>query len=400
MNKSNVLYIDLALENTVGHGLQYLTEFVSALETEMEVEVFCNRTASPDLAERFTANAILSAHPTRELSNNFVLNLIRRVLLEVTKSFFELRKISSASDSKKILFFQHIEYFNLLGILGCKRASNALIIVLRSDPLFGGKLASIVRVVFYSVLITLIRLKFRQNVTFVSDSPELSKVYEFFSPHLEVLTALPPAIELQKAQPEARSFDNDVNRAIKIAYLGRAVQEKGFNTLPSLVPMKSGARSKLTNQRKLHFIFDIFGSDDSTLASVQKLKEMTCEPNQLDSHITITLNDTPITSSDYNQKLREIDIALLLYDPGRYKRQTSGVLFDCILNGVLPIAYANTWLSGQIDTLGAGRIYEKIRENNELFDITELEVAQLKKARQILLSQPTIIDVIRAVTND
>jgi len=399
MTRRKILYIDLALENTVGHGFQYLSEFRDSLRQEFECSIFCNRAASPDLVENIAAEPVLSAHPTRELSTNFFVNLTRRVWLELTKSFFELREVSANSEHQKLLFFQHIEYFNLIGILGCKRASNKLIIILRSDPLFGGILPSAVRIFFYTALINLVRLKFGRNVTFASDSPELSQVYERFSPNVQVPVALPPAIELRKnqlTQPSKR----EARRVTTVGYLGRAAPEKGFNRLPTLIPETRVPQFSKTRLNRIHFTLDIFGSDGATEHTVRELKLMASRSNTFDSNITISLNEAPSSSAEYNSKLCEIDIAFLLYDSTRYKRQTSGVLFDCILSGVLPIALPNTWLSSQITALGAGRIYEHETMLDGIFVITDRDRVELAKARQALLNQPTILDLIWAVANE
>ena len=399
MTRRKILYIDLALENTVGHGFQYLSEFGDSLRQEFECSIFCNRAASPDLVKKISAAPVLSAHPTRELSSNFFVNLTRRVWLELTKSFFELRKVSANSEYQNILFFQHIEYFNLIGILGCKRASNKLIIVLRSDPLFGGNLSSAVRILFYTALINLVRLKFRRNVTFASDSPELSQVYERLSPNLQVPVALPPAIELRKNQL-VQPLNREARRVTTVGYLGRAAPEKGFNRLPTLIPKKRDPQSYKASLNRIHFILDIFGADGATEHTVRELKLMASKSNPFDSNITISLNEAPASSADYNSKLGEIDIALLLYDSTRYKRQTSGVLFDCILSGVLPIVLPDTWLSGQIATLGAGRIYKNEALLDDIFVVTERDRVELAAARQALLNQPTVLDLIWAVTNE
>lgn len=399
MIRRKILYIDLALENTVGHGFQYLSEFGDSLRQEFECKIFCNRAATPDLVEKISAEPVLSAHPTRELSTNFFANLTRRVWLELTKSFFELRKISTNSEHQKILFFQHIEYFNLLGILGCKRASNKLVIILRSDPLFGGILSSAVRIFFYTALINLVRLKFRGNVTFVSDSPELSRIYERFSPNLQVPVALPPAIELRKNQLVQPS-NREARRVTTVGYLGRAATEKGFNRLPTLIPEKRDPQPAKASFNRIHFTLDIFGSDKATEHTVRDLKLIASRSNTFDSNMTISLNETPASSADYNRKLCEIDIAILLYDSSRYKRQTSGVLFDCILSGVLPIALPNTWLSSQITSLGAGRIYEHGTPLDNILVVTERDRVELAEARQALLNQPTVLDLIWAVANE
>ncbi|MBI3984249.1 hypothetical protein HY346_03025 [Candidatus Microgenomates bacterium] len=64
----------------------------------------------------------------------------------------------------------------------------------------------------------------------------------------------------------------------------------------------------------------------------------------------------PLSSEEYWLQLKAADVVLLLYEPSRYRNQTSAVLIDALAAGCFPIVSEGTWLADIVRSTGFGAI--------------------------------------------
>lgn len=139
---------------------------------------------------------------------------------------------------------------------------------------------------------------------------------------------LPP----KEAAPKVLS--NDSAKALKLAYLGAAREEKGFHLLPGIV------ESVLQDQRcdRVHFLIQcspqIIGYSPNISAAIDQLEALAGE--------RVSLQKETLTSDEYDKVFFASDGLLLPYDLEKYRHRGSGIAWDGATCGKVLITREDT----------------------------------------------------------
>jgi glycosyltransferase involved in cell wall biosynthesis len=145
-----------------------------------------------------------------------------------------------------------------------------------------------------------------------------------------------PALEPSRADSPRRA-----GAPLRIAFLGGARSEKGYQDLPAIVGKLWTEHVERGKTRfVIHSAFELPGPTAAVAAARAALGRL--PPDK------VSLLDQPLDSGDYCQLNRQCDIGLLPYDRSRYHARCSGVLVELLSAGVPVVVPAGTWLADQL----------------------------------------------------
>ena len=161
-----------------------------------------------------------------------------------------------------------------------------------------------------------------------------------------------PFVPLPIPAPQVRSPRRKDGDVVRIAYLGDARTEKGFQYLPALVRAVSGAlwRSRV--------VFDVQcylpegHSPINMLENIESLKRL--QGPHLDLHFGA------LSAGNYSRAIERSDAILIAYDQQNYSARSSGIFIEALCSGRPVIATGGTWMSALADSLSDVRFEELI----------------------------------------
>jgi hypothetical protein len=147
--------------------------------------------------------------------------------------------------------------------------------------------------------------------------------------------------DLQTARPEP------VGRPapLRIAYLGDARHEKGFQFLPGIVDRLwrdyvETDRVRFAVQSNFQFALPARGDDLEVVESAATLR-------RLPQH-KLTILDRPAESEEFSRRVLATDIGLLLYDRRPYFSRCSGLLVELLSAAAPVLVSAGCWMADQL----------------------------------------------------
>ncbi|MBP2161881.1 MULTISPECIES: glycosyltransferase [Asticcacaulis] len=164
-----------------------------------------------------------------------------------------------------------------------------------------------------------------------------------------------PFIPLPIPAPEVRSPRRKSGQPIRIAYLGDARTEKGFQYLPALV---RAVRDSLWRSR---VVFDVQcylpegHSPVDMLQTIESLKRL--QGPHLELHFGA------LSADGYSKAIERSDAILIAYDRGNYSARSSGIFIEALCSGRPVIATGGTWMSALADMLSDIRFDELISKH-------------------------------------
>ncbi|HEV3417740.1 MAG TPA: hypothetical protein VG056_13025, partial [Pirellulales bacterium] len=135
------------------------------------------------------------------------------------------------------------------------------------------------------------------------------------------------------------------NGPLRIAYLGDARREKGYQLLPGLIQRLwrdyvATDQARFVVQSNFHFPLPARGDDLEVVESVAALRRLPQDK--------IALVDEPVESEEFCRRTLATDIGLLLYDRRAYFSRCSGVLVELLSAGVPVLVSAGCWMADQL----------------------------------------------------
>ncbi len=144
---------------------------------------------------------------------------------------------------------------------------------------------------------------------------------------------------------------------LRLAYLGPARAEKGFNLLPALVRdlLLRGEQSKAIDfEFFIQTTPQIKGFDPALTDALSELEALESEFSSL-----ITLHAPNMSSAEYQRVLDWSDMVIMVYDQQKYVVRGTGIAVDAVANGLGIAAFANTAPSKYV-TRGGGCVAESL----------------------------------------
>ena len=131
-----------------------------------------------------------------------------------------------------------------------------------------------------------------------------------------------------------------------ITAVGRLAIDKGSQYLPQI--MATVHRKSLPAYFAIHL-----HADPPETAHLYEPIQASIRANARTGDVLI---EAPLPTEEYWRQLEAADVVLLLYDPGRYRNQISGVLMDALAAGCFPIVSDDTWMAHVVRDTGFGAI--------------------------------------------
>lgn len=137
----------------------------------------------------------------------------------------------------------------------------------------------------------------------------------------------------------------DEKRPLRVAYLGDARHEKGYQHLPELIERLNRDfietdRARFIVQSNIQFSLPARGDDLEVVESVAALRRR--------SSSKIAILDEPAETEEFCRQVLETDIGLLLYDRKPYFSRCSGLLVEMLTAGVPALVSAGCWMADQL----------------------------------------------------
>ncbi len=137
----------------------------------------------------------------------------------------------------------------------------------------------------------------------------------------------------------------DPSRPLKIAYLGDARHEKGYQHLPALVDRLwrdyiETNRAEFVIQSNIQFSLPARGDDLEVVESIAALRRRAAHQ--------LNILDKPAGSETFCRQVIESDVGILLYDRRPYFSRCSGLLVEMLAAGVPVLTSAGCWMADQL----------------------------------------------------
>jgi hypothetical protein len=165
--------------------------------------------------------------------------------------------------------------------------------------------------------------------------------------------------------------------SIKLVYLGGARTEKGFHLIPGAAAL---LQTKIPGKLLWRLQAPVSGAlEDSQV--IEARRALTLIPAA-----SLELVERNLTSAEFKSLLLSADIVLLPYLPEFYRARSSGILVQALAAGKPVVVPSHTWLSSQVDGLGA----TEFAQTGELSNAILQAVQQLPKLRQEALKRAAV----------
>ncbi len=178
------------------------------------------------------------------------------------------------------------------------------------------------------------------NVRFVTEHPGLDKAYsELLRTQVEFNPALPQALP-------PRLIDRRGRRPITLGVVGHQRQDKGYPLMPDVF------RTLLSRRTDIRVL--AHNSNTASLPQAQETMRALAK-----AHPHVTLDERQLDKFAYQSVLDSIDLMLCTYSPAVYQSSLSGVVIECMANGIPVVVPAKTTLADELIKYGeAGTIAE------------------------------------------
>ena len=132
---------------------------------------------------------------------------------------------------------------------------------------------------------------------------------------------------------------------LRVAYLGDARHEKGYQLLPALIERvlllsSRSDRVQFIVQSNFGFRLPAHGKETDVVNAAAKLEAMPAGQ--------VALLKQPAGSDEFCRQALDTDVGLLLYDRQRYAARCSGVLVELLTAGVPVLVSAGCWMADQL----------------------------------------------------
>lgn len=337
---ARLIIVDQWLQSVEGHHSEYdLAVAQAACRLGLDVHILCNsryRGPTQDRINFLPIFTITRGEPYRyDLDHVFRFGATPQVWPFYSDLNYGLSKLEANCEDH--LFVHSIEFNEIEDLLRLAVTTKAgalpqMHILLRRDldEIRGDK--SRLKA-FISAVRTLSQISPpHPPVRFYTDTDQLSSQYSSAIGIEFTTMPVPFRHDLLQAGNRVRS-----DSLIRLAYLGDARAEKGFNLLPGLV-RSCFANADLSRARfTIQGNFNLPGGEIGICAARNQLETF---PSEL-----CLVSRDGLSEEEYYRVLAESDIILLPYDVSRYKARSSGVFYQAKAAGKLVVAPAGTQMA-------------------------------------------------------
>lgn len=343
--------ISPGLKNIKGHSYEYIANVLKAFKSNSNYrcEIFANKDAEISNIQNIAVKKIFEYDP----NDQFTKLKIFRPFYKMYKNIFSTKKIMKKIinlKNKEILFFEYIDFYFYSSLISKINAGSKIIIMYRSTMMnYQNTLYKKSIIIINKFLINKLYNIHRNQLIFITDSDLLVNEFEFLFKKKIMNVKIPTS-----------SFQYDTLISYKssivknISYLGRASKEKGWKYLPFIL-------RRYKNNSLFSFHIHCY-SNDLQIDLKKFIKEF-------EKYKNVTLYLNPLSSQDYENFLKKMNITLLFYDLERYKKQTSGITIDCLNYMIYPLTFNDTWISHTLKKYEYGKILNYSNFDDNLINI-------------------------------
>lgn len=338
-----LVLLDFGLIDRSGHACEYDGNVTEAfLGRGWECVVYAHRACRLPTVGRVQVRPWFPYAPTDPIVGFKPLRPIAKSLFHVARTGAELERAVAAADGPETVFFvPHAEQYQIPPLYhALRKRQGTLVLMLRATSLrltSGGPRPTFRTWLYRLFLPRLARLGAR--LVLVTDSEHLRREYAGITAHPVHVLPIPNPPTVRKARRRDPG-------PLKIVSVGRASFEKGIQFLPGI--MREVRRAGVASVFSIH-VYSHASEDPTAYEPVRAA--IRAEMAEGDHLI-----EAPLASAQYRRELELADVALLLFEPNRYRHQTSGVLIDVLAAGGFPVVSEGTWLADMVREAGHGAV--------------------------------------------
>lgn len=245
-------------------------------------------------------------------------------------------------DDEPVLFATTVDYRQLLAWAWWLRQSNAparVVLLLRYSYAHHSGKGWVRAAAWVRLALRLLRLAPRGRVRLATDSVRLAAEYRALGAESVSLLPIP-----HTSVERSHAFVEDGPR--RAVMLGDARTEKGFTVLYDAIALLR----KYGRVPDVEFVVqaNIQSTVYSALADVR---------DRLRALPGVSLMERALSGEEYEALLASADLVLLPYDGAVYRSRTSGPFAEALAAGIPVVCTADTWMSDQLKTFGAGESF-------------------------------------------
>ncbi|ATC65877.1 hypothetical protein CMV30_19055 [Nibricoccus aquaticus] len=184
-------------------------------------------------------------------------------------------------------------------------------------------------------------------VRLVTDSQELAKEYATLARRPVEVMPIPHTAN-EDAGAAVAGVPTKNKSKLRVVFLGDARDEKGFELLPALA--RACAQEPWLS--KVELVFHAYISSHYHLKMGTVIEELSGVKAR-----NLSLVKSSLSAAAYRHLLATADLVLLPYDSITYRSRTSGPFVEAICAGKPVVAPAQSWMSIQLGTSGAGKTF-------------------------------------------
>jgi glycosyltransferase involved in cell wall biosynthesis len=362
-----ILVVDSGLRTFSGHNFTYTQAVVAAFrERGCSVQVLVNRGLPAGVARShgldpvFSLGAYDTAHGHGWVRDLAYVHAQGIVFAEDLEHAFR----TTVAPDPELVLSHTLTDFELLGwnrFLRRRPFGARLAVVLRQTPGFATRswLRRTVHPYWRLRPRALARLRniLGPRLSLCTDSESLSEDYRSVYPHPVLTLPIPLSDALFATGSEASAsittrypLLKDTSR-LRVGYLGDARAPKGFALLPSAVRAVEAAHLPAC------FIFQCSVSGGSPPQKTPGLLDLQAIATKSPSDVALI--DETLSTGEYCDLARHLDLILLPYLQDHYRAATSGIFAEAMALGTPVVASNDTWMARELQRSGAGVTFRR-----------------------------------------
>jgi glycosyltransferase involved in cell wall biosynthesis len=359
-----VLIVDSGMRSLSGHNFSYTQAVRQALvDRGAHVDVLVNRGFPSDLAAAHGLRPIFSCGAFDFAMGHGRIRDLAYVRAQSHVFAEELEHALRGADYD-LVFSHTLGDFELIGWTRCLSRSalkGTLAVVLRQTPRY--RTAAWWRRSFnpyWRLRPQCLGRLYRQlNSRFIvcTDSDALTDDYASVYRHPILTLPIPLNPALYEPHPDptrsiSSSYGLTASARLRIGYLGEARSPKGFHLLPSLVRQ-------------------VLSSGDGARVAIQCPQSSAGGESALDGHVSdlaqlakehperVALIRERLSTEDYCDLARNLDVILIPYVHEHYRDATSGIFAEAVALGKPVVVPSDTWMSRELERAGSGVVFPR-----------------------------------------
>lgn len=343
--------VDNNLTDKTGHFFaldRWLQE--EANTRSIDALFFINRSAPNEIAKTLSARSIFSCNSFSDFSGDKYCADVDNFLQVGPQFAKELQALNKEKLSgSDIVFFPLV---NQNDLLGCALWLNHMPRETRPYVCINFMLSNFVNpqndsltvagLLYRSAAKILLKAQGKEKLVYTAQSSRMAEFLSWLLSHPVTASPMLNAYNLAGNADQPDAVKKITAGACRIAIIGCAKSEKGFDLVPDLLRLLT---AKIPNP---NFFVQVTTEHKAWTKEIAGIQTMT----------NVELHHGALAERDYFEKLQNADIVLLPYRPLEYKYMTSGIFSEAVAMGKVIVAPDSSWMSEQIkNRKGAGKLF-------------------------------------------